>query len=830
MVAAPTTPLDLAIEEKVDQLLAQLTLEEKCRLCHAGSKFAVAAIPRLGIPEFTMSDGPHGVRHEICRDSWDPVETEEDRSTYLPTGTALAATWNRETAYRFGTVLGAEARHRGKDIILGPGINIVRTPLCGRNFEYFGEDPFQISEMVVPEIEGIQSQGVAACVKHFAANNQELNRSGVDAQMDERTLREIYLPGFEAAVKEAKCMSVMGAYNKFHGQYCCQNEYLLNRILKQEWGFDGSCISDWAGVNDTFEAARNGCDIEMGTSDNYDEFYLGRPFCEAVEQGKLTLELLDDKVRRNLRTMFRIGIFDPERPAGRRNTPEHQRAAREIAQEGIVLLKNERSLLPLKRESLRKVVVIGENAVAVHASGGHSSGVKALYEITPWEALRNRLGDSVDLQFFQGYPSTTGESERIDTRFLSVADAGSGTHGWKATYWSKRGFTGESKIQAETTVDQAWKETTPFPGSTPGQFSATWETILTPPTSGPYEFVLHGTDQACLAIDGIAFIHRFDRGAETTAKTVQLEAGREYKLRVELWPTRSDLHVRLGWIPPWSRRGDAEDGEMQAAVQEADAVLFFGGLNHQYDLEGTDRKDLALHEGQNELIGKLSQMTSGLAVILISGSPVELPWLESVPAVVQMWYAGMEGGNAITDILLGEVNPSGKLPMTFPAVLSDSPAHALNDYAAEVCYYKEGLFVGYRWFDQHQIQPLFPFGHGLSYTQFQYEDLQVEVQEQTASVSLLLTNSGPVAGAEVIQVYVGQVDPSVSRPIRELKGFEKVFLQPGESRTARFHLGSRAFACWNTENRDWKIEPGIYLIEAGASSRDLRLRFAIAIR
>ncbi len=817
------------IERQIDALIERMTLAEKVSLCHAGSKFAVAAIPRLGIPEFWMSDGPHGVRHEICRDSWDPVDTEEDRSTYLPTGTALAATWNPDIARRFGTVLGAEARHRGKDIILGPGINIARTPLCGRNFEYFGEDPCLIAGLVVPVIQGIQSQQVAACVKHFAANNQELNRHAVDAQMDERTLREIYLPGFEAAVTEAECITVMGAYNKFRGQYCCHNEHLVNHILKGEWAYDGCYISDWAGVKDTMEAAKFGCDLEMGTSDTYDEFFLARPFREALERGRLDEELLDDKVRRNLRAMFRAGVFDPHRSRGERNSPRHHREALEIAREAIVLLKNDDDFLPLDRHTLGRLVVIGDNAVTRHAPGGHSSGVKALYEITPLEGLRSRLGDSVNIQFFQGYPAPSADFETIDPQYLSIADEGAGTHGWKASYWQKRYFSGEVIRRAEVAVDFEWKDAAPFPGSEPGQFSATWETVLIPPETGSYEFVLLGTDQACLLVDGVVVLHRFEGGSAMTGKSLELTAGNAYQLRVELWPSRSELRVKLGWIPPWARRAEQDDEELFEAARRADAVLFFGGLSHQYDLEGTDRRDLALHEGQNELIEKIAVLNPRTAVVLVSGSPVEMPWVDRVRAIVQMWYAGMEGGHAIADVLLGDVNPSGKLPMTFPRTLGDSPAHALNDYAPDICRYKEGVFVGYRWFDTKEIEPLFAFGHGLTYTRFELSDLSLESTGSGVSVSLMVRNTGRRAGAEVIQVYVGQRFSSVERPIRELKGFAKVYLHPSESRRVTLQLPRRAFAYWSVETNGWTIEPGEFLIEVGVSSRRILLQQGIVV-
>ena len=822
MKALPTGP-GAAIEDQIEDLLERMTLEEKITLCHAGSKFAVSAIPRLGIPEFWMSDGPHGVRHEICRDSWDPVETDEDLSTYLPTGTALAATWNPDLARKFGEVLGAEARHRGKDMILGPGINIVRTPICGRNFEYYGEDPFHVAKMVVPTVRGIQSQQVAACVKHYAANSQELNRQGVDAQMDERTLREIYLPGFQAAVVQGECLAVMGAYNKFRGQYCSHNDYLVQQILKGEWNFDGCFLSDWAAVEDTFEAARFGLDLEMGTDKPYDEYYLARPFREAIQRGELDEALVDEKARRNLRVMFRIGMFDKNRASGERNTAKHRQIALQIAREAIVLLKNEGGVLPLEKERLSRVIVIGDNAVARHAQGGHSSAVKSLYEVTPLEGLRNRLGDKVVIDYFHGYPARDGDFEHIEPKFLGVADERAGTRGWKATYWRQRDCQGEGLSKADGAIDFDWTSSTPFPGDAPGQYSVNWAATLIPPQSGVYELGLVGARHACFLIDGVAVIHRFDDGLETVFKSVELERGRAYHFRVELRPGRSPVRIKMGWIPPWKGRERVDDRELMGAVKSADAVLFFGGLSHQYDLEGTDRRDMALHEGQNELIARIAAVNPRTVVVLVSGSPVEMPWVDEVPAIVQMWYAGMEGGNAIADVLIGNANPSGKLPMTFPKALKDSPAHALGDYAADVCRYEEGIFVGYRWFDAKRIEPLFPFGHGLSYTKFELSVLTVEATKAGVRVRVTIRNAGLRAGSEVIQVYVGQPVCSVERPTRELKEFAKVFLEPGSSTRVEFDLPRAAFAFWSDVRNAWSLEPGEFLIEAGVSSHQILL-------
>jgi len=819
------------IEQRIDELMARMTLEEKVALCHAGSKFAVAANPRLGVPEFWMSDGPHGVRREISRDSWDPVETDQDFATYLPPGTALAATWNPAMARKFGEVLGAESRERGKDVILGPGINIVRSPLCGRNFEYYGEDPFHIAQLVVPAIQGIQSQDVAACVKHYAANSQELNRHGVDARMDERTLREIYLPGFKAAVVEGGCLTVMGAYNKFRGQFCCHNEYLVNDILKGEWGFAGSYISDWAGTEDTVEAACHGLDIEMGTARAYEEYHLARPFREAIQRGELPVALVDDKVRRNLRVMFRIGMFDKGRKPGERNTDRHQQAALEIAREGIVLLKNDGDVLPLNKKETRKLVVIGDNATARHSLGGNSSAVKALYEVTPLEGLQKKLGDAVAIQYFRGYPPSNDEFELIKAEYLGTADEGSGTHGWQARYHSNRDFQGEADVaRHEGEIDFAWTGSMGFEGWQPGYFSAVWKTTITPPQSGTYRFILEGVTQAALDLEGQRLIDRWENeGDNIIGKSIALEAGRVYRLAVYLQATMPEGRVRLTWVPPWfEKRGD-DAVELIEAVKQADAVLFFGGLNHQYDVEGCDRRDMTLPDGQNELLAQIAGLNPKTAVVLIGGSPVEMPWVGEVPAIVQAWYAGMEGGNAMADILFGDVNPSGKLPMTFPKALADSPGHALDDYAADVCDYKEGIFTGYRWFDAKGIEPLFPFGHGLSYTKFKHDNMTLKKNDKCVLVSLDVTNTGSRRGAEVVQIYVGQPQCSIPRPVRELKGFAKVTLQPGETKRVEIPLGRDAFAFWNVEKNGWTIEPGEFVIEAGASSRDLRCRAAVQI-
>lgn len=678
-------------EARARRLLEQMTLEEKAAMIHGAANFATAPVPRLGIPALEMSDGPHGVREEIDRSVWRPAGRTDDFVTCLPSGVALASTWNRELAAEFGRVLGAEARGRGKDVILGPGINIHRTPLCGRNFEYFGEDPYLAAQLVVPLICGIQAQGVAACAKHFVANNQEHHRHTIDVEMDERTLREIYLPGFEAAVCEAGVLAVMGAYNKLRGQHCCHNEYLLNDILKGEWKFQGVTISDWNGTHDTCEAACNGLDIEMGTflgDARFDEYYMAQPLVAAIKRGELPADALDDKVLRILRLTATLGMTElrpgGERPAGAVNLPEHQQTALRIAEESIVLLKNESNLLPFDLGALKSLAVIGANAMRKHAHGGGSSMIKALYEVTPLEGILQRAGSQLRIAYARGY-----------------------------------------------------------------------------------------------AVDGAT----------------------------------DDLIARA-----------------VEAASSAEVVVIFGGLNHDkhQDSEGTDRRDMRLPYGQDELIEAVVKANPRTVVVLIGGGPVELGgWLEHTPSLVQMGYAGMEAGNAAARILFGDVTPSGKLTFTWPRTLADSPAHASGTYPGQDgrVQYKEGLMVGYRHFDSRGIRPAFCFGHGLSYTAFEYGELTLRADPPngglvTAEVSV--TNTGSRPGAEVVQLYVADHEASVPRPEKELKGFQKVALQPGETTTVLFQLDRRAFAFYDADRREWVVEPGRFTISAGASSRDLR--------
>jgi len=700
----------LPVDDRIDDLLPRLTLEEKLGLIHADSKFSTAGVPRLGIPKLWMSDGPHGVREEISPDSWRPAGRTDDFVTWMPVSIALAATWNPELAGAYGGVIADEARARNKHIMLGPGVNIQRTPLNGRTFEYLGEDPWLASRMVVASIRGLQAGDVAACVKHFAVNNQETQRGRIDVEVDDRTLRELYLPAFEAAVREGGALAVMGAYNKFRGQHCCHNAVLLNQVLKQEWGFRGLVMSDWGGTHSTAEAARDGLDLEMGSRGPYDQYFLARPFREGIERGEYPLALLDDKVRRNLRVLLATKAIDG-RPAGSLNTHAHQTTARRVAEEGMVLLKNSNALLPLDVTQIKRIAVIGDNAVRLQAHGGQSSEIKAFYEITPLAGLLQQVDGRADVTFSLG--------------------------------------------------------------------------VLAPQYRRMEAFDVTGAAEY----------------AEAPARKLD----------------PAELIERA-----------------VAAAQQADVAIIVAGLNHErnQDTESTDRLALELPYGQPELIARVAAVNPRTIVVLVSGSPVAMdPWLEKVPVVLQAWYGGIEGGRVLASVLFGDVNPSGKLPCTFPRRLADSPAHASGDKRQYpgvdgVVHYTEGLLVGYRWFDAKAIEPLFPFGHGLSYTTFSYANLRIEsggAKGALATVTCDITNTGRRAGAEVAQLYVHDDDSSVPRPPQELKGFAKVALAPGETKTVSFPLAQRSFAFYATESKAWVAEAGTFTIKVGASSRDLRL-------
>lgn len=683
---------------KIEQLIAQMTLDEKINMIHAVSSFNSGGVPRLHIPEITTSDGPHGVRVEHGR-GWSELKNVYDSGTYLPVGVCLASTWNRDLGYQFGKVLGSEANYRGKDIILGPGVNIMRSPLNGRNFEYQSEDPYLAGQMAVGYIKGVQSEGVSACVKHFLGNNQETLRGSINVLMSERALREIYLPAFKMAVQQGSVNAVMASYNKFRGEWSAENNYLLEQILRKELSFKGVVMSDWGAVHHTMEAVWNGMDMEMGSDIGnpplaYNKFYLGDTIKSLIDAHRLSEYYIDAKVRRLLTLMAKTGMLDHSRKQGDYNTPEHQQVAEKVAEEGIVLLKNEQ-LLPLSSSKIKSILVVGENAVRKNSMGGGSSQVKAFYEITPLEGLKKLVNPTVKITYLPGYE------------------------------------------------------------------------------------------------------------------------------------IRKDAH----YDPQLAN-------QVKEAAKQADIVLFVGGTIHgfnysiwsdnAYDTEGDDKPDMKLPFGQDSLINDINRSNPNTVVVLLGGGPVDMSaWVDKAKSILEAWYPGMNGGNALAKILLGQVNPSGKLPVSFPKKLEDVPAHKLGEYPGDgvnVTYYDD-IYVGYRYYDTYKVQPRFAFGHGLSYTTFEYSNIKMEKKSDgKIIVHFSVANKGKMAGAETAQLYVHQEKSKLPRPEKELKGFEKVFLQPGQKKELAILLDESAFSYFDDIKNSWVKDGGAYDILVGGASDQIALQ------
>lgn len=715
--AEQTTPVYLDetknIDERVADALSRMTLEEKVKILHAQSKFSSPGVPRLGIPELWCTDGPHGIRPEVKWDEWDQAGWTNDSCTAFPALTCLAATWDKEASALYGKSIGEEARYREKDVLLGPGVNIYRTPFNGRNFEYMGEDPFLAGEMCVPYIQGVQKNGVAVCLKHFALNNQECNRHTADVDVDDRALYEIYLPAFKKGVEEGDAWSIMASYNLYKGQHLCHNKYLLDDVLKGEWKFDGAVISDWGGACDPDQAAAYGLDLEYGTwtdglttkgKTSYDSYMLADPYLERLRDGRASLKTLDDKAGRVLKLIFRTAM-NRKKPFGSINSPEHLAAARQIGADGIVLLKNDAAadgskVLPVDLASVKKILVVGENAIKMMTVGGGSSSLKVKHEVSPLEGIQAAVGNNAEVIYERGYVGSTSNS---------------------------------------------------YNGVTSGQ----------------------------------------DLSESRTAEQLIADAAR--------------------------------------AAADADVVLFFGGLNkdnHQ-DSEGADRIAYGLPYNQDAVIEALAAANPNLAVCLVSGNAVAMPWIGQVRSIAQCWFCGSEAGNSIADVIFGKVNPSGKLPFTFPVRIEDSPAHALGAYTCgKDVHYKESIYVGYRWFDTKGIRPLFAFGHGLSYTEFEYGEVNVSSKVSANGVlkaSVKVKNIGSRYGKEIVQLYIGEENPLLERPTKELKAFEKVSLAPGETKTVKFKISVSDLAYFNADTHSWVLDSGHkFTAYFAAASDDVR--------
>ena len=712
------------VEQRIEDAISRMTLEEKIRIIHAQSKFSSAGIPRLGFPDFWTDDGPHGVRPDVLWDEWEQAGQTNDSCVAFPALTCLAASWNPQMAHIYGEALGEEALYRGKDMILGPGVNIYRTPLNGRNFEYMGEDPYLASIMVVPYIQGLQSKGVSACVKHYCLNNDEEYRHQVNVIVSDRALHEIYLPAFKAAVEQGKTWAIMGAYNLYKNEHSCHNQHTLNQILKKDWKFDGVVVSDWGGAHDTEQAVKNGLDMEFGSwtnglswgaSNAYDNYYLATPYLKGIKEGKYTTKELDEKVRRVLRLFYRT-TMNTSRPHGFLCSESHYETAKKVAEEGIVLLQNKNNVLPINTKQTKRVLVVGENAIKMMTVGGGSSSLKVQKEISPLAGLKERLGkEGIEVEYARGY----------------VGDV-----------------------------------------------------------TGNYNGVTTGQN---------------------------------------LEDKRSE---------------DELIAEAVEKAKHADYVVMFGGLNKSdfQDCEGHDRKEYNLPYGQDKVIEALAKANKNFVYVNISGNSVAMPWKNKVPAIVQGWFIGSEAGEALASILTGDANPSGKLPFTWVSSLKEVGAHALNTYPGTWREeggsqkegniideeYKEGIYVGYRWADKEKTHPTFAFGHGLSYTQFVISNLRANNNSLTSEGNITFTvnvkNIGKRAGAETVQLYIHDVKASVDRPYKELKGFQKVYLEPGESIDVNITIDKTALSFYDEATASWKAEAGQFEALVGNASDNLKLK------
>ncbi len=802
------------VEKRVDDLLPRMTLEEKIRLL-AGNVMDTYPNERLGIPALSMADGPHGVRH--------------GNATCFPTGVAMASTWDPALIQRVGEAMAREMLAKGRNVLLGPCININRVPHGGRNFESFSEDPYLAARMAVAYVKGVQGQGVVATAKHFAANNQEWERTTINVRVDERALREIYLPAFEAAVKEAGVWAVMASYNRLNGPYACANHHLLTEILKEEWGFKGIAMSDWGAVHGTVDTANAGLDLEMPRGD-----FFGPALLEAVKKGDVTEAVIDDKVRRILRVMFTFGLFDGPRPIDKDavECAAHRALAREVGAAGIVLLKNDGDLLPLDRSRIRSIAVIGPNADVARLGGGGSSEVVSTTSVSPLEGIRAKAGADVAVRFAPScrFP---GDCPPIESTCLRPAAGSAETCGLTAQYFANRDLSGEPVLtRVDAAVDFDWGTGSPAPVVPSDDFSVRWTGKLIPRKSGPHVLAIVSDDGSRLCIDGKQVIDNWgEHATQTASATLTLEAGREYDLLLEYFEAKGSAVIRLGWTPP-------QEDETASAVQaarESDVAVVFVGLTKQFEGEGMDKRNLDLPGPQAELISAVRQANPRTVVVLIHGSPVLMEsWIEKVPAVLEAWYPGLEGGHAIADVLFGDVNPSGKLPVTLPKRWEDCPACGNYPGQDGAVDYAEGVFVGYRYFEFKKVEPRFPFGHGLSYSHFEISNVMVTPETvspgEPVRVTCTVRNAGKRAGAEVVQLYVRDMESSVKRPRMELKGFSKVNLAPGEARDVTFDLDARAFAFYQPDRKEWVVEPGEFAMLVGVSSRDIRQTARLVVK
>ena len=802
------------LEKQIDQTLKQMTLEEKIAMCMGGGSSEFKGVPRLNLPNMICTDGPRGPHN----------------STAFPVGVAFGATWNPSLIEQAAVVMGKETRTTGATMLLGPGINILRDPLNGRFFEYYTEDPFLNSQLTVAFVKGVQSQKIAACIKHFACNNREENRNNYMSMVSRRALNEIYLPAFKAGVESGHAWALMTAANGVNGDFVSDSHFLLTEMLKEKWGFDGMVLTDWLGTRSTEKAAFAGLDVSMPYQSNSP---FSKQLLDAVKNGKVPVSVVDDKVRRVLRTMGRVGLLDGISPTqgGERNTPEHYATSRRVAEEGIVMLKNEKHTLPLNLSKTKRLLVVGPNAnqrFCLIGLGG-SSWQESAYEVTPLQGVQKAVGANTTVQFF-----STDDLGGFDVIPSDAMKDQNGKKGFVAKYY-KAGDSKPVVERIESQLNFLWEMRSPdMEKISPEHFSAQFSGEIIPPVSGTYTLrVTSGGGSAWLFVDAVGgaplTLADNGKGVPTATANVQMQAGKPFFIRVDYTKNTGDAACRLEWaLPTDEKKMAATYGKLAEAAKSADAVLVFAGIDHSLDSEGRDRTNMNFPQSQVSLINHLVAANNKTIVTLINGSPLELGgWLNKVPAVLEAWYPGMEGGTAIANVLFGKVNPSGKLPFSWPKHLEDSPSHVIGKQNNDRVDYLEDIFVGYRYFDTKNVEPQFPFGFGLSYTTFGYNDLSLATEGDKVKVHFKVKNTGKVAGAEVTEIYIHPPMGKVARPVHELKGFKKVFLNPGEEQTVEMELMRDAFSYFDESKNDWIVSTGKYIIEIGGSSRSLPLSKSI---
>ncbi len=806
----PYQRASVSVEERVADLLSRMTLEEKVDIV-GGNDFKSKGNKRLCIPEMIMTDGPLG-------------PNTKGHSTNYSAMINLAATFNPQLMLNIAQQMGEETRVMGRNMLLGPCVNIARVPHGGRTFEGFGEDPYLMSRMVVPYVKGVQSRRVITCTKHFVANNQEWNRFDVSAEIDERALREIYFPAFKAAIQEADTWTIMAAYNKFRGTYACENKYLLQDVLKDEWGFTGVVVSDWGAARSTVPMANSGLDLEMPTGK-----YYGAKLLKAIKEGKVTEANLDDKVSRILSVMFKAGLFDEsiDSYGGHSDKPHRRFMAKQAAEQSIILLKNENNFLPLNKDKIKTIAVIGPNGGEARMEGGGSGGLSGNYGISPYEGILNKVGDKVEVKFARGIPARSLDLPIAGAEFYKTKD---GKPGLDAEYFNNKEVEGEPDLtRVERDINFDWKHSSPDEKIIRlDKWSARFTGKFKSPGEGWYEIGLRSDNGIRMYLDGQKILDAWidARPGKFKIARYKFEKDRWYDLKIDFYENIGTCRLKLGFAP--YKPGTMMEDAVKVAAK-SDVVVLAMGLDKELEGEAVDRARLELDEDQLNLIHKVLKVNKNVVMVLNNATPILMnSWLNKPPAVVEAFYPGQEGGNALADILFGDISPSGRLPLTFPKKWEDTPVADSYPGTKEIANYNEGIYVGYRWYDKKNIEPLFPFGYGLSYTTFEYSDLKLSStsmkQDGEVEVSLNVKNTGKMAGDEVVQLYIRDKKASVEREVKALKGFQRVSLKAGESKTVTLKIDTSALSFYDVKAKKWRAEAGEFEVLVGASSRDIRLK------